>query len=58
LRIFGDVVRQKFEGYEPAELEVFGLVDDAHASAAEFLEDAVVRNGLVQQLVCASGMEC
>jgi hypothetical protein len=46
LRIFGDVVGEKFQGYEAAELGVFGFVDDAHATAAELFDDAVVRDGL------------
>ena len=58
LGIFRNIIRQKFEGYEAAKLDVFGFVDYAHASAAQFFEDAVMRNGLVQQVIWASGMEC
>ena len=46
LRIFGDFVGEEFQGDEAAELYVLGFVDNAHASAAEFLDDAVVRDGL------------
>jgi len=28
------------------ELHVFGLVDDTHPSAAKFIDDAIVRDGL------------
>src|SRR2546425_2966616 len=38
--------RQEFEGHQPAELCVFGLVDHAHTAASELLQDAVVRDGL------------
>src|SRR5437879_6080928 len=38
--------RQEFEGHQPAELCVFGLVDHTHTAASELLEDAVVRDGL------------
>src|SRR5882672_7437266 len=46
LRIFGNVVGQELEGNEAAELQVLSLVDHTHASAAELLNDAVVRDGL------------
>ena len=42
----GDVFGEELEGDEAAELDVFGLVDHAHAAAAEFFEDAIVRDGL------------
>jgi len=38
-------IRQKFQSYHAAEARVFGFIDDAHAAAAEFFEDAVMRNG-------------
>jgi hypothetical protein len=31
------------------ESSVFGLVNDAHASSAEFLENAIVGDGLTEQ---------
>jgi hypothetical protein len=46
LRVFGDVVGEEFQRDETAEFYVFGFIDNAHSSAAEFLDDAVVRNGL------------
>ena len=49
LRIVGDVIGKKFEGDEAAELGVFGFVDDAHSAAAEFFDDAVMRDGLSDQ---------
>ena len=49
LRIVGDVIGKKFESDEAAELRVFGFVDDAHSAAAEFFDDAVVRDCLADQ---------
>ena len=46
LRVARHFVGQEFEGDEAAEVGVFGLVDDAHAAAAELVDDAVVRDGL------------
>ena len=46
LRVARDVLGEKFQRDETAELGVFGLVDDSHAAAAEFFEDAVVGDGL------------
>src|SRR5579863_8208046 len=46
LRIGCDVLGKKFESDEAAEFGVFGFVDDAHSAAAEFFDDAVMRNGL------------
>src|SRR5580700_1458819 len=44
LRIAGDVFGQKFQGDEAAEFGVFSLVHHAHSTAAQLLQDAVVRN--------------
>jgi len=41
-QIFG----KKFQGHETGEAGIFGFVDYTHPSSAEFLEDAVMRNGL------------
>jgi hypothetical protein len=46
LRIVGDVVRKELESDEASELGVFGLVNQAHAAAAQLLQDAVVGNSL------------
>ena len=37
----GQAGQHRLEGDEAFQLEVFGLVDDAHAAAAQFLEDAI-----------------
>jgi hypothetical protein len=49
LRVPGQVVGEEFQGDEAAESGVFGLVDHAHASAAELFEDAVVGDSLIEQ---------
>src|SRR6266576_4427081 len=49
LRITGNVVGQELQGDEAAKLGVLGLVDHTHSAAAQFLQDAIVRNGLAQQ---------
>ena len=36
LRVPGELLGQELQGDPPAELEVLGLVDDAHAAAADF----------------------
>src|ERR1700745_3292633 len=46
LWIGGYVGGQEFEGDGASEFDVFGLIDDAHATAAEFVDDAVVGDGL------------
>src|SRR4029077_20349402 len=46
LRVGSNIWRKYFEGDEASEFDVFGLVDDAHATAAEFVDDAVVGDGL------------
>ena len=46
LRVFSHRVRQELQSDHAAEFEVFGLVDHTHPAAAEFLDDAVVRDGL------------
>jgi hypothetical protein len=46
LRIVSDIFRKEFKGYETVEARVFRFVDDAHASAAEIFDDAVMRDGL------------
>jgi hypothetical protein len=43
------IVGEKFKRDKATERGVLGLVDDAHASAAEFLDDAVMRDDLVGQ---------
>ena len=49
LRVLGQLLREELEGDGPAQARVLGLVDDAHAAAAELPEDAVVGHGLPDQ---------
>src|SRR6202034_477144 len=57
LRVFGYVVRQEFQGYKAAELHIFGFVDHPHATAAQLLDDAVVRYGLADHGLADTGAE-
>ena len=50
LRVIGQFVGKKLQGDHPSELRVFRLVDNTHPSATEFLNDAVVRDGLADKL--------
>ena len=43
--LFRHMRGQEFEGDESVERQVLGLVDNAHAPAAEFLQDLVVADG-------------
>lgn len=38
----GQIVGEEPEGDEPAELDVLGLVDDAHPATADRIDDAIV----------------
>ena len=58
LGVFGEFVREEFKGHEAAELEVFGFVDHAHAAAAEFFGNAVVRDGLTDHGLGAEAGLC
>ena len=51
LRIAGYLVGQKLEGDEAMQPRVFGLVDHAHAPAAQPLDNSVVRDSLADHLV-------
>lgn len=44
------IIGQEFEGHETVEFGVFRFIDDAHAPATEFFDDAVVRNGLAEHI--------
>ena len=49
LRIADEIFGKKFKGDEAAEFGVLGFVDDTHASAAEFFDDAVMGDGLADR---------
>src|SRR5581483_9160537 len=42
LSVMSNFVGQKLEGHKAAELHILGLVDHAHTTTADFLDDAVV----------------
>jgi hypothetical protein len=46
LRVAGYILWQKFQGYEATKLGILSLIDNTHPTAAEPLQDAVVRYGL------------
>ncbi len=46
LRVSGYFFGKELQGDEAPQARVFGLVDNAHAAAAELLDDAIMRNGL------------
>jgi hypothetical protein len=48
LGIASQVFGEEFQGYVATELGIFGLVDYAHSSAAELMEDAIMRDGLAE----------
>src|SRR5215469_7567789 len=50
-------IRQEFEGDEPSKGEILGLVYDPHSAATEFLNDAVVRDGLADHWAEMLGRE-
>src|ERR1019366_9372021 len=46
LPVLGHILRQELQSDEAVKPGVLGLVNDAHASAAELLDDAVMRDNL------------
>src|SRR5208282_5754444 len=46
LAIFDNVIGQKLQGDKAVEGDVLGLVNHSHSAASEFLDDAVMRDGL------------
>ncbi len=46
LRVAGDFIGQEFQGDKSAQPGVLGLVHHTHPTAAQLLDDAVVRDGL------------
>src|SRR5258706_11944176 len=47
LRVVRQFIGQEFQGHETAKLGVFSFVNNTHAATTELLDDAVVRDGLV-----------
>ena len=50
LGIFGHVIRQKLQRDEAVQAGILSLVHHTHTAAAQLLDDAVVRNGLADEL--------
>ena len=46
LRILRDFVGEEFQGDMAVKIGVFGFVDNSHASAADLLDEAKMRDGL------------
>ena len=51
LGILGDAGRKKFEGDKAAESDVFGLIDDTHATATQLFDHAVMGDGFAEHAV-------
>src|SRR5215831_5370288 len=49
LSVARHVVGQEFERDETAQSRVLSLIDNTHSAPAEFLQDAVMRNGLADK---------
>ncbi len=49
LRVPGEIIGQKLQSHKAMERQILSLVDNAHASAAQLFDDAVVRDGLPDQ---------
>ena len=54
LLIFGHFIGQELEGHKATEFDILGLIDDTHPAATQLLDDAIVRNGLADQLKSCS----
>ena len=48
-QVFGDIVRKELQCYKTMEACVLSLVHDTHPTTTEFLQDAVVRDGLADE---------
>src|SRR5580658_1440521 len=46
VRVFGYVVGEELKSNKATEFDILSLIDDAHPTTTEFLDDAVVRDGL------------
>src|SRR5215831_9171136 len=50
LRVFGYIVREELEGDKSTELHVLRLINHTHPTTTQLLDDAVVRDGLADQM--------
>lgn len=51
VRILRQVVGQEFQRHQAAEPGVLGFIDDTHPAGPEFIQDAVMRDGLADYRV-------
>jgi hypothetical protein len=47
LRVLRQIFGQELQCHKAPKISVLGFVDHTHASSAEFFDDAIVRDGLV-----------
>ncbi len=57
LRVLCQILRQKLQSDEAAQLGVFRFVDHAHPTTAEFLDNAVMRDSLTNERVSAGHVQ-
>jgi hypothetical protein len=58
LPVLREILREELERDGTSKTGVLGAVDDAHAAAADVLEDSVVRNRLARLHVYPPGRAC
>src|SRR5579859_5144586 len=46
LRVVSNIVRQELQGDQASQRDVLGLINDTHSTAAQLIQDAVMRDGL------------
>src|SRR5208283_2861410 len=51
LWVMGDIFGQEFQSDEASQVRVFSFIDDTHPATAELVDDAVMRDGLSDQLI-------
>ncbi len=52
-RVIAHILGQEFQRNIATESTIFGFINDSHATSAEFVEHAIVRKGLADELVGA-----
>ena len=51
LVVFGDISGKKLQSDKAIEFDVLGLVHNTHTATTEFLDDAVMRDGLADERI-------
>jgi hypothetical protein len=49
VRVLCHMIRPELESHRATEFDILSLVDNTHPAAPELLDDAVVRDGLIDQ---------